>query len=72
MSEESYYQFVDRLTRPHIERHTRLIDALVRELDELRKDKNFAGSDGIRAVLGEHGIVVQTRKDQPARWHYTA
>jgi cysteinyl-tRNA synthetase len=43
------------------------IDALVREMQDARKAKNFARGDEIRAQLNQMGIIVEVTKDG-ARW----
>ena len=43
------------------------VDALVREMQEARKAKNYARGDEIRAQLNQMGIIVEVTKDG-ARW----
>jgi cysteinyl-tRNA synthetase len=43
------------------------IDALVKQMQDARKAKNFAGADQIRNELNQMGIVVEVTKDG-ARW----
>lgn len=43
------------------------IDALVKEMQEARKSKNFARGDAIRNELNQMGIIVEVTKDG-ARW----
>jgi cysteinyl-tRNA synthetase len=43
------------------------IDALVKEMQDARKAKNFARGDEIRAQLNQMGIIVEVTKDG-ARW----
>jgi cysteinyl-tRNA synthetase len=43
------------------------IDALVKEMQDARKSKNFARSDAIRNELNQMGIIVEVTKDG-ARW----
>jgi cysteinyl-tRNA synthetase len=43
------------------------IDALVKEMQDARKAKNFARGDEVRAQLNQMGIIVEVTKDG-ARW----
>lgn len=66
----NHYEFVDRLTRPHLDLTVSVIDNLVQAAAELRDAKNYEGSDKIRDALARCNVALTFPKDRPPQWSF--